>query len=105
MSHPPADQPPSESPRGIPLTGDVIGGKYRVERVIGMGGMGCVVAARHLELDERVAIKMLLPHLGATGEPAARFIREAKAAIRIKNEHVVRVLDVGKDRVPAARTS
>jgi serine/threonine-protein kinase len=80
----------------MPGEGDVIAGKYRVERLIGMGGMGAVVAARHLELDERVAIKMLLPHLPATGEPAARFLREAKAAIRIKNEHVVRVLDVGR---------
>ncbi len=80
----------------MPREGDVIAGKYRIERLIGMGGMGAVVAARHLELDERVAIKMLLPHLPATGEPAARFLREAKAAIRIKNEHVVRVLDVGR---------
>jgi serine/threonine-protein kinase len=80
----------------LPLHGDVIASKYRVERLIGMGGMGVVVAARHIELDERVAIKMLLPHLPATGEPAARFLREAKAAIRIKNEHVVRVLDVGR---------
>jgi serine/threonine-protein kinase len=80
----------------LPLQGDVIASKYRVERLIGMGGMGVVVAARHIELDERVAIKMLLPHLPATGEPAARFLREAKAAIRIKNEHVVRVLDVGR---------
>jgi len=81
---------------GLPLHGDVIASKYRVERLIGMGGMGVVVAARHIELDERVAIKMLLPHLPASGEPAARFLREAKAAIRIKNEHVVRVLDVGR---------
>src|ERR1019366_6639113 len=96
MSHPSADKPPSTTPHGLPLHGDVIASKYRVERLIGMGGMGVVVAARHIELDERVAIKMLLPHLPATGEPAARFLREAKAAIRIKNEHVVRVLDVGR---------
>ena len=87
---------PSAPPPGLPREGDVIAGKYRIERLLGMGGMGAVVAARHLELDDRVAIKMLLPHLPASGEPAARFLREAKAAIRIKNEHVVRVLDVGR---------
>jgi len=96
MGNPPPAALRSTPPPGIPREGDVIAGKYQVERLIGMGGMGAVVAARHLELDERVAIKMLLPHLPATGEPAARFLREAKAAIRIKNEHVVRVLDVGR---------
>jgi hypothetical protein len=96
MSHPPPPTTPLEAPRELPKTGDVIAGKYRVERVIGMGGMGVVVAARHIELDEPVAIKMLLPHVPATGEPVARFLREAKAAIKIKSEHVVRVLDVGR---------
>ena len=84
------------TPPGVAGPGDVIGGKYVVERVLGMGGMGVVLAARHLELDEPVAIKMLLPHLPASGESAARFVREAKAAIRIRNEHVVRVLDVAR---------
>jgi len=96
MANPPADAARTTLPPGMPREGDVIASKYRVERLIGMGGMGAVVAARHIELDERVAIKLLLPHLPASGEPAARFLREAKAAIRIKNEHVVRVLDVGR---------
>ncbi len=89
-SQPPAGPPSPYSP------GDVIAGKYAFERVIGAGGMGMVLAARHLELDEPVAIKMLLPHVPPTGEPAARFLREAKAAIKIKRDHVVRVLDVGR---------
>ena len=42
--------------------GDVVVGKYRVERVIGTGGMGVVVAARHLDLDQPVALKFILPH-------------------------------------------
>jgi eukaryotic-like serine/threonine-protein kinase len=92
-SPPPAARPP---PSGLAQPGDIIGGKYEVERILGMGGMGVVLAARHLELDEPVAIKMLLPHLPASGEAAARFVREAKAAIRIRNEHVVRVLDVAR---------
>jgi len=58
--------------------------------------MGVVLAARHVELDERVAIKMLLPNLSPLGEPATRFVREARAAIKIRNEHVVRVFDVDR---------
>lgn len=76
--------------------GDVLGGKYRIESVLGHGGMGVVVAARHLQLDERVAIKFLLPAALEQPEAVTRFIREAKAAIRIKSEHVVRVSDVGR---------
>ena len=76
--------------------GDVLAGKYRVERVIGRGGMGVVVAARHLQLDERVAIKFLLPSALANEEAVARFDREARAAVKIKSEHVARVIDVGR---------
>jgi serine/threonine-protein kinase len=77
------------------LPGDVLAGKYRVERVIGHGGMGVVVAAQHLVLDERVAIKLLLPEALSNTEAVARFVREAKAAVRIRSEHVARVSDVG----------
>lgn len=75
--------------------GEVLAGKYQVERVLGAGGMGVVVAARHLQLDERVALKFLLPD--ALKEPGvvARFEREGRAAAKIKSEHVARVRDVG----------
>jgi serine/threonine protein kinase len=78
--------------------GDVLVGKYRVERVLGAGGMGVVVEATHLLLSERVALKFLLPH--ALGDEAAnaRFLREAQAAARIKSNHVARVTDVGELR-------
>jgi eukaryotic-like serine/threonine-protein kinase len=76
--------------------GDILAGKYRIEQVLGTGGMGVVVAARHLELDERVAIKFLLPDALDNPEVVARFAREARAAVRIKNEHVARILDVGR---------
>jgi serine/threonine-protein kinase len=76
--------------------GDVLSGKYRVERVLGTGGMGVVVAAHHLQLDERVAIKFLLPEGLKNAEALARFEREARAAVKIKNEHVARTIDVGK---------
>jgi serine/threonine-protein kinase len=75
--------------------GDVLAGKYRVEKLLGVGGMGAVVAAHHLQLDERVAIKFLLPEALVVPEAVARFAREARAATKIKNEHVVRTIDVG----------
>lgn len=75
--------------------GEILAGKYEVERVIGIGGMGVVVAARHLELDQRVAVKFLLPEIAERGDAAERFRREARAAVKITSEHVARVLDVG----------
>ncbi|HSO33915.1 MAG TPA: serine/threonine-protein kinase, partial [Labilithrix sp.] len=76
------------------LPGEVLAGKYRVERVLGRGGMGIVVAARHLELDERVAIKFLLgEHSDGSAE---RFLREGRAAAKVKGEHVCRVFDFGR---------
>jgi eukaryotic-like serine/threonine-protein kinase len=79
-----------------PQPGDVLLGKYRVEKVIGVGGMGAVVSARHLQLEERVAIKFLLPEMLQHDEIVQRFLREARSAIKIRSEHCVRVLDVGK---------
>lgn len=75
--------------------GDVLAGKYRVEQIVGSGAMGVIVAARHLELDQRVAMKFLLSRSGGDSDPAERFRREARALARIKSEHVARVLDVG----------
>ncbi len=75
--------------------GDVLAGKYKIERVIGIGGMGVVVAAHHMQLDQHVAIKFLLPEMLTNPEIVARFAREARAAVRIKSEHVARVADVG----------
>ena len=81
---------------GTVRPGDILAGKYRVERVLGVGGMGVVVAAHHLQLDQKVALKFLLPQALASAEVVARFDREARAAARIKSEHVARVIDVGK---------
>jgi eukaryotic-like serine/threonine-protein kinase len=82
--------------------GAVLLGKYRVERLLGAGGMGAVVAARHLQLDERVAIKFLLGAVANDPIVAERFLREARAAIKIRSEHCVRVLDVGTLETGAA---
>ena len=78
----------------IPAVDEVLADKYRIERVLGQGGMGIVFAAMHLNLDERVAIKFLLPELSSDPALVARFLREGRAAIKIRSEHVVKVLDV-----------
>ncbi len=88
----------SAETEGVPgaRPGDVLGGKYRVEKVLGAGGMGVVVAATHLQLDEKVAIKFLLPDAAKSADVVNRFQREARAAVKIKSEHVARVSDVGQ---------
>src|SRR5689334_18888138 len=78
-----------------PSEGELIAGKYRVERVLGRGGMGAVYLAKHVELDERMALKMMLPEPAKNPEAVQRFMREARAAVKIKSDHVVRVTDVG----------
>jgi hypothetical protein len=75
--------------------GEVVSGRFRVDRLLGAGSMGFVVAAWHLELDQPVALKLLNPDVFEQGEAATRFRREVRAAARIKSEHVCRVIDVG----------
>jgi eukaryotic-like serine/threonine-protein kinase len=75
--------------------GEILAGKYRVERVLGQGGMGVVVAAMHLQLEKRVALKFVLPEAIQSPEATERFAREARAASKLQSEHVARVLDVG----------
>src|SRR5579883_1985236 len=76
--------------------GTVIDGKYRIEAVLGQGGMSVVYAATHLALGQRVAVKLVPPDAGITPEHAARMIREARAAATLSSEHVARVLDAGE---------
>jgi len=75
--------------------GVIIAGKYRVEKVIGQGGMGVVIKAVHVLLDEPVAIKLLMPALAANANANGRFLREARAAVRLSSDHIARVIDVG----------
>jgi len=75
--------------------GSVVAGKFRIERVLGEGGMGIVLAAHHLHLGRMVAIKLLKPDALAHKDIVARFANEARSASRIQSEHVARVLDVG----------
>ncbi len=82
--------------RGATTAGTLLGGKYRVERVLGEGGMGRVVAATHLELGTLVAIKFLLPQALENPGVVARFEREARATASLQSDHAVKVLDVGR---------
>lgn len=75
--------------------GQVLDGKFRVERIIGEGAMGLVVEATHLGLDERVALKFLRREARAQPDVVARFSREARSAVKLKSDHVARVFDVG----------
>ncbi|HSD89938.1 MAG TPA: serine/threonine-protein kinase [Kofleriaceae bacterium] len=75
--------------------GDILLGKYRVEEIIGVGGMGRVIKASHLYLQQPVAIKVLLPQMVDSQSTVARFLREAQATVRLRSEHIARVMDVG----------
>jgi serine/threonine-protein kinase len=75
--------------------GEILGGKYRILRLIGRGGMAEVYAAHHELLHQTVAIKMLLPTVAASPEASSRFLNEARAAARVRGEHVATVMDVG----------
>jgi serine/threonine-protein kinase len=92
MTDPNSVPPPGE---GTPQPGDILAGKYRVERVLGRGGMGMVLAAEHTALRQKVAVKVLLPEAAQRGDATERFLREARASVAIKSEHVARVMDVG----------
>jgi len=76
--------------------GEIVGGKYEIIELIGEGGVGFVVAANHVELGDKVALKFLRPEMLENTEIVGRFAREATAAVKIKSEHVARVFDVGQ---------
>lgn len=96
-----ANQPANANPSGahvidLPVrAGQVLEGKFRIERIIGEGAMGLVVEATHLALDQRVALKFLRAAARARPDIVSRFAREARAAAKINSDHVARVFDVG----------
>jgi serine/threonine protein kinase len=75
--------------------GDTVGGRYVVEEVLGKGGMGVVVAARHEPLGHRVAMKLMSRAVAANAEAHERFCREARVIASLESDHVVRVTDFG----------
>jgi eukaryotic-like serine/threonine-protein kinase len=82
-------------PAGLTMIGAAVG-NYVIVSKIGEGGMGAVYVAEHSRLGRKVAVKVLLPHLGRDPQVVARFFNEAKAATEIKNEHIIDVLDFGE---------
>jgi serine/threonine protein kinase len=76
--------------------GTVIGGKYRVVKVLGTGGMGKVFAALHIELGQTVAIKLMHPEMLHDTDSVRRFLREGRAAALLRSDHAVRINDVGR---------
>ena len=90
---------PSSRTAPVLAPGDVIAGKFRLERVIGRGGMGSVWAARHVQLEMPVALKFIEAEGSAVdgGDARLRFEREARAAGQIRSPHVVQILDHGID--------
>lgn len=83
------------APRAPVTIGSVVAGKYRIDEVLGAGGMGIVMAATHLGLGQRVALKFLVGPAATTRNARARLMREARAAASLESEHSVRVTDVG----------
>jgi serine/threonine protein kinase len=77
------------------LLGTTVDGKYRIERLIGKGGMGAVYAAQNTGIGKRVALKFLSREAAQNAEAARRFQREAQAASLVESEHIVQVFDVG----------
>lgn len=77
--------------------GDTVAGKYRIERELGRGGMGLVVAATHVHLNTTVALKFLHDPTAAGPNVVARFLREARASAQLRSDHVCRVLDYGSE--------
>jgi hypothetical protein len=106
--HPTLDDPsvvPSIDPWG--LVGEIIDQRYRVDGLIGLGGMGSVLRCHHLGLGRDVAVKVLHPDRNVHAESSARFTREARSASRLDHPNCVRVLDFGewqpRPDVPAAK--
>jgi serine/threonine protein kinase len=84
------------SPVAAQLSGDLIAGKYRLERELGRGGMGTVWSALHVTLNQRVAIKLIAGDQSRSADARLRFGIEAKAAARLRSRHVVQVYDDGE---------
>jgi serine/threonine protein kinase len=77
-------------PESTVKPGLVLGGKYRVESVLGIGGMGVVVAARHVTLNTRFALKLLRREAAKDPESVERFLREARAAVKWASSRTAR---------------
>ena len=88
---------PGPGPQPLALRkGDRLGGRYRIERILGSGGMGVVLKARDEKLEEDVALKLIRPELGGNATYLEQLKQEIKLARRISHRHVLRTHDFGE---------
>lgn len=87
--------PPSPVAPGVLPADSVVGERYRVRRMIGEGGMGAIYLAEHVELETPVALKILSTTRHTDAESVERFMREARAAVKIGHRNIVRIFDLG----------
>jgi serine/threonine protein kinase len=86
--------PPQRADPATPQPGDVVAGKYRLVRPVGLGAMGLVFEADHLRMRHPVAIKFMQSKLVGQPDAVARFEREGRAASRLTSPHATRIFDV-----------
>ena len=79
-----------------PLTGQVLGDRYRLLRPLGHGGMATIYEAEHVEIEKRVAVKVLAPEHARCRATAQRFLNEARAASRLRHDHIIDITDFGR---------
>jgi serine/threonine protein kinase len=87
------------------LIGQVIDGKYRIERQLGKGGMGTVYLATHIGTERPVAVKVIVPQFMERAEFVERFRREARAAGRLRHPNVVDVTDFGISEMSGSKVA
>jgi serine/threonine protein kinase len=83
------------------LIGQVLDGKYRLDAMIGRGGMGAVFRGHQLSMDRRIAVKVIHPELAADPAVSRRFAREARGTFKVESEHAIKVIDFAASQTPA----
>ena len=77
-------------------SGQTIAGKYRLNQLLGTGGMASVWSATNIFTDRQIAMKFMLPSVARTPEAAKRFLMEAKVSARVDHPNIIEVIDVGQ---------
>jgi eukaryotic-like serine/threonine-protein kinase len=85
----------TSGPPRLPTMGDVVQGRFRIETVLGQGGMGIVFGAKEVGTERPVALKVLAPEASVHRDAIGRFVNEARAAMQLQSRHVVKVYEVG----------
>lgn len=94
---PPPQRASYSAPREVWLrAGDIVAGRYQIERSLSRSGSALVFEVRHLELEQRFQLRTLAPELGADPEAASEFVRGTRAALKLSSEHTVRATDAGR---------